>query len=58
MKEGTYQHDAWHLKEAFNDVSLLRLRHSRCLRAKHGGDQALSKPRDNSQAAGIGALTG
>lgn len=21
MKEGTYQHDAWHLEEAFNDVS-------------------------------------
>lgn len=21
MKEGTYQHDAWHLKEALNDVS-------------------------------------
>lgn len=22
MKEGTYQHNAWHLKEAFNDVEL------------------------------------
>lgn len=36
---------------------LLRLQHSRCLGVKRGGDQALSKPRDNSQAARTKALT-